>query len=224
MNKIIIAIDGHSSCGKSTLARDLADVLGYTYISSGKMYRAVTLYFIQNDVDIEDKKAVSNALKKIDIRFEHHDGDNLTYLNGRNVESEIISMPVARLVSPVSAISAVRREMVHQQQLMGKAKGMVMDGRDIGTVVFEEAELKIFLTAAKEVRALRRYEELKAKGKEADLDAVMANLVQRDYIDSNRTDSPLRQADDAVVIDNTNLTRKEQLAMVKALVLERVKG
>ncbi len=218
MKKIIIAIDGHSSCGKSTLSNELAEALDYVYISSGKMYRAVTLYFIENNISYSDQAIVDLALPDINIHFEKIDGNDTTFLNGRNVESEIISMAVAQQVSPVATIPAVRRAMVQQQQQMGLQKGIVMDGRDIGTVVFKDAELKIFLTASENVRAQRRYDELLAKGKPVDFESIRQNLSTRDRIDSTRVDSPLRQADDAVLLDNSNLSRAEQLEMIKALV------
>lgn len=218
MKKIIIAIDGHSSCGKSTLSNELAEALDYVYISSGKMYRAVTLYFIENNINYSDQAIVDLALPEIKIHFEKIDGNDTTFLNGKNVESDIISMAVAQQVSPVAAIPAVRRAMVAQQQQMGLQKGIVMDGRDIGTVVFTEAELKIFLTASEDVRAQRRYDELVAKGKPVDLESIRQNLANRDHIDSTRADSPLRQAEDAVLLDNSNLSRAEQLEMIKALV------
>ncbi len=218
MKKIIIAIDGHSSCGKSTLAQQLADKLSYTYISSGKMYRAVTLYFLENKIDYHQANAVAKALTEINIHFEKENGADITYLNGRNVEKEIVSMPVANHVSPVATISAVRRAMVALQQEMGVSKGIVMDGRDIGSVVFKDAELKLFLTADPDVRAQRRYGELKAKGQIVDVAEVKKNLLDRDHIDSNRTDSPLLKASEAVLIDNSNLSRPEQLGMVLALV------
>lgn len=222
VDKIIIAIDGHSSCGKSTLANDLSEHFGYLYISSGAMYRAVTLYFLENQIDIKDSAAVNTALKKIDIHFEIHEGVTLTYLNGKNVEDEIRGMAVSNFVSPVSTISAVRRAMVLQQQQLGKSKGIVMDGRDIGTVVFRDAELKIFLTADIQTRAQRRYNEMEAKGLNVSFEEVQSNLTHRDYIDSTREDSPLMKAKDAVVIDNSNLSIAEQLAMIISLVNLRI--
>lgn len=222
--KIIVAIDGYSACGKSTLAKDLGKKLGYAYIDTGAMYRAVTLYFIQNDVDLEDQIAVAKALAAITIEFINVNGKNQTLLNGKNVEDEIRKMFVSQKVSPVAAISAVRRAMVAQQQAMGEKKGVILDGRDIGTVVFPKAELKIFLTASPKIRTQRRYNELVAKGQSATFEAIQANLLERDHIDSNRADSPLKQAEDAVVIDNSNLSIKEQLAMVKVLVKERIKA
>lgn len=211
MQKINIAIDGYSSCGKTTLAKELAKELGYTYISSGAMYRAVTLYFIENEVDIENQQQVEDSLKDISIRFETTGIENRTLLNGVDIEDEIRKMYVSQLVSPVSAISVVRRFLVEQQRLIGQEKGIVMDGRDIGTVVFPDAALKIFLTASIEERVRRRFEELKAKGLDVSVETVRENLTSRDHIDSTREDSPLKQAEDAIVIDNTNLTPAQQL-------------
>lgn len=216
--KIIIALDGHSSCGKSTLAKDLAKALSYSYIDSGAMYRAVTLYFIRYNIDLEDPAAVEGALENIHIRFENKAGKNRTILNGEDVEEEIRQMTVSNLVSPVAAISAVRRAMVKQQQAMGKEKGLVMDGRDIGTVVFPDAELKIFLTASIEERTMRRYLELVEKGQEITIEKVRENLQERDYIDSNRADSPLRKAEDAIIIDNTKISAEATLKKVLELV------
>ena len=221
LNKIIIAIDGHSSCGKSTLAKELGKALGYAYISTGDMYRAVTLYFLENEVDIDDPKAVQKALEKIHLEFKLRPEGNCIYLNGKNVNLDIRTMPVNNFVSPVSAITEVRKELVRQQQEMGKKKGIVMDGRDIGTVVFPNAELKIFLTAEVEERARRRYVELIEKGMDVDFEEVKKNLMDRDQIDSSRSDSPLTQAADAVVVDNTNLKPAEQLELVLTLVKER---
>ena len=218
LNKIIIAIDGHSSCGKSTLAKTLGKALDYTYISTGDMYRAVTLYFIENQIDIGDIDAVKAALKKINLHFELGPEGNCIFLNGRNVHQEIRTMRVNDFVSPVSTISEVRREMVKQQQAMGEKKGIVMDGRDIGTVVFPNAELKIFLTADVEERARRRYVELIEKGMDVDYEEVKKNLIDRDRIDSNRADSPLSQAMDAIVVDNTNLDHQQQLDLVLGMV------
>lgn len=222
--KIIIAIDGYSACGKSTLAKDLSKKLGYAYIDTGAMYRAVTLYFIQNEIDIENEAVVGDALSKITIDFVNIKGKNRTILNGEDIEEEIRKMYVSQYVSPVAAISAVRRAMVAQQQKMGEKKGVILDGRDIGTVVFPTATLKLFLTATPEIRTQRRYEELAKKGQTVDFTVIRANLLERDHIDSNRADSPLKQAVDAVVIDNTNLSIKEQLGMVRVLVKERIKA
>ena len=223
MRKIIIAIDGYSSCGKSTLAKALAQELHYAYVDTGAMYRAVTLYFLENDLDFNDKANVLDALKNIEIHFENTPLGNHVFLNGKDVESEIRTMRISEMVSPVATISEVRRAMVAQQKKMGSRKAIVMDGRDVGTVVFPNAELKIFLTADTDVRTQRRFDELKSKGQVADYDAVKNNLVERDLIDSNRADSPLRQADDAILIDNTNLTPDEQLAKVMNLVLGSIK-
>ncbi|MEQ8707086.1 MAG: (d)CMP kinase [Phaeodactylibacter sp.] len=208
MKKIIIAIDGYSSCGKSTLAKSLAARFGYTYIDSGAMYRAVTLYLLNQGVKVEESLSVSEALKAINIRFAPN---NHTLLNGEDVEQEIRQMAVSNYVSEVAAVPEVRRAMVSQQQQMGAEKGLVMDGRDIGTVVFPKAELKIFLTADPDIRAKRRYEELLHKRQDASLQEVKANLAHRDHIDSTREDSPLRKAADAIIIDNTLLNREEQL-------------
>lgn len=213
MTKIIIAIDGYSSCGKSTLARALAARLGYGYIDTGAMYRAVALYFLQHNVPLDNEQEIQKALAVIDIRFEHSASGNRTILNGTDVEERIRSIEVSRLVSPVAAVSSVRREMVRQQQRMGANKGIVMDGRDIGAVVFPEAELKIFLTADPEVRVQRRFREMQAKGLNISLEEVQKNLQERDLIDSTREDSPLHQTDDAIVIDNTNLSTHEQLEL-----------
>lgn len=222
--RIIIAIDGYSACGKSTLAKDLSKKLGYAYIDTGAMYRAVTLYFLRNKVAIEDKIAVADALAAINIEFINVKGKNRTVLNGEDIEEEIRKMYVSQYVSPVAAISAVRRAMVAQQQKMGEKKGVILDGRDIGTVVFPQAELKLFLTASPEIRTQRRHDELVQKGQPTNFEEIKANLLERDHIDSNRADSPLKQAVDAVVIDNTNLSIKEQLGMVKVLVKERIKA
>lgn len=219
---ITIAIDGHSSCGKSTLAKAMAQRLDYIYGDSGAMYRAVTLYFLNNMVNYHDEAEVAEALPHIVIHFERIDGQNTTFLNGVNVEREIRTMRVSEHVSPVATISAVRRAMVKQQQQMGEKSGIIMDGRDIGTVVFPNAELKIFLTADAEVRTSRRHLELAAKGIDAEWDDIKHNLLERDRIDSTRFDSPLRRADDAVIIDNSLLSEEEQLE--KALALAKKKG
>lgn len=211
MKKIIIAIDGHSSCGKSSLAKALGEAIDYTYISSGDMYRAVTLYFLRKRININNTEAIAEALKNIQLHFERKNSKNRIFLNGEDVNDEIRSMPVAEWVSPVAAIPAVRREMVRQQRLMGDQKGIVMDGRDIGTVVFPHAELKIFLTADLEERARRRYKELIENGFDVELDDVFNNLEERDRIDSTRADSPLAVADDAKILDNTNLNQKQSL-------------
>lgn len=217
MKKIIIAIDGVSSTGKSTMAKDLAKELGYTYIDTGAMYRAVTLYALQHgcftDGGIDERK-LQESLDDIDIsfRFNPETGRPDTYLNGMKVEKEIRGMEVANHVSPIAALGFVRRAMVTKQQEMGKAKGIVMDGRDIGTVVFPEAELKIYVTASPEVRARRRLDELKAKGETASFEEVLANVKTRDHIDMTRAESPLRKAGDALELDNSHMTIAEQKA------------
>lgn len=211
---IIIAIDGHSSCGKSTLSKDLAKYIGYKHIDTGAMYRAVTLYFIRRHVDIKNQEEVQTALNEIRIDFSVVEGQNITLLNNENVESEIRSLEVSQLVSQVAAISAVRSFLVAQQQTMGLKKGIVMDGRDIGTVVFPNAQLKIFMTADIAVRSQRRYEEMISKGSKESFEAIQANLSKRDHIDSNREDSPLKQAPDAHIIDSSHLSRDEQLSVV----------
>lgn len=224
MKKIIIAIDGFSSCGKSTLAKALAKALNYGFVDSGAMYRAVTLYLLEQEVPIHDLEAVEAALANIRIRFQAEASGNRTYLNGQDVEDKIRTMRVSDKVSPVAAIPIVRRAMVQQQQEMGAEKGIVMDGRDIGTVVFPEAELKIFVTADPGVRAQRRYLELQRKGQVVALEQVRKNLAERDHIDSTRADSPLRQADDALVLDNTNLTPEEQLQVALDWANERIEA
>lgn len=213
--KIIIAIDGHSSSGKSTMAKDLAREIGYIYIDTGAMYRAVTLYCLRKGYIQGDKiqeEALKADLDQMDISFRYNTetGRPDTYLNGEKVEKEIRSMEVADKVSLIAALGFVRRAMVAKQQEMGKAKGIVMDGRDIGTVVFPDAELKVFVTASPEVRARRRLEELQAKGEQTTYEEVLANVKKRDYIDSTREESPLRQAPDALVLDNSEMTIPEQ--------------
>lgn len=209
---ITIAVDGYASCGKSTLAKALARELAYTYIDSGAMYRAVTLYLQQNNIPLSDTDKIIQVLPDIRIHFENQEGQNLTFLNGAQVEKAIRSKAVSSAVSQVSTLSAVRRALVAQQRELGTGGGIVMDGRDIGTVVFPQAELKIFMTAAMEVRAQRRLAELKAKGLgNWTLEEVKNNLQQRDHIDSTRADSPLRQAADARVLDNTGLSETQML-------------
>ncbi|WP_372775923.1 (d)CMP kinase [Mangrovibacterium sp.] len=217
--KIIIAIDGHSSCGKSTVAKEIAKKLNYIYIDSGAMYRAVTLFALRNKIaknEQVDVKALVACLDDITIEFRFNPvtSRNETYLNGDNVEEEIRQLPVSQHVSPVATISEVRERMVALQQEMGKNKGIVMDGRDIGTVVFPQAELKIFMTARPEVRAQRRYDELTAKGQQVSFEEILANVVERDRIDSSREVSPLKQADDALILDNSDINREEQLDWV----------
>jgi CMP/dCMP kinase len=213
--KIIITIDGWSSCGKSTLAMQLASQLNYVYIDSGAMYRAITLYFLRNHIDWTKSKQVDQALRNIilDFIYNDHSGHTEIYLNGENVEWLIRDLIIAEKVSDVAAIKEVREFAVAQQQKMGRQKGIVMDGRDIGTVVFPKAELKIFMTADNAVRVERRYKELYAKNPNITLEEVKSNLEMRDYIDSHREYSPLKQAKDAVVLDNTNLSVEEQLAI-----------
>ena len=215
MKKITIAIDGFSSCGKSTMAKDLAKEIGYIYIDSGAMYRAVTLYSLQQGIfraDGIDEVRLQQEMEQIHISFQLNatTGRPDTYLNGVNVEQQIRTMEVSSHVSPIAALPFVREAMVKQQQEMGKAKGIVMDGRDIGTTVFPDAELKIFVTASPEIRAQRRYDELKAKGEQANLQEILENVKQRDYIDQHRETSPLRKADDALLLDNSQLTIAEQ--------------
>jgi len=221
LKKIIIAIDGYSSCGKSTLARELARVLHYIYIDTGAMYRAVTLYFINHNIDFKNEEEVTNALNNISIDFRKIKSEIHTFLNSQDVETSIRSMQVSELVSEVSAISSVRSFLVQQQQAMGQQKGIVMDGRDIGTVVFPSAELKIFLTASPEIRATRRKKEYEQKGIDISLEEVKNNLAHRDHIDSTREDSPLRQAADAILLDNSYLTKEEQLKFVLDLMSEK---
>ncbi|SFW27057.1 cytidylate kinase [Prevotellaceae bacterium HUN156] len=217
MKKITIAIDGHSSCGKSTMAKDLAREVGYVYVDTGAMYRCVTLYALRHGLFTAEgiqEEALRQAMPQIQItfRFNAEKGRPDTYLNGELVEDLIRSMEVSNHVSPIATLGFVREAMVAQQQQMGKDKGVVMDGRDIGTVVFPDAELKIFVTASAEVRAQRRYDELKGKGMEADYEEILKNVQERDYIDSHRAVSPLRKADDAIELDNSHMTIAEQKA------------
>ena len=217
--KIIIAIDGWSSCGKSTLAKELAKKLGYLYVDSGAMYRAITLYFLRNHIDWTDKNEVRKALKEISLEFIYNEKSEQSemHLNEENVEYVIRDLVVAEKVSDVAAIKEVRKFAVEQQQLMGKKKGIIMDGRDIGTVVFPRAELKIFLTADNAVRVERRFKELFEKNPNVTIEEIKANLEMRDYIDSNRQESPLRKADDAILLDNTNLTAAETIQKVEKI-------
>jgi len=213
MKKIIIAMDGHSSCGKSTMAKTLAKAIGYTYIDTGAMYRAVTLYAMRRGFigkDGIDEESLKKELPKINISFGHENGQQYTILNGENVERQIRGMEVSGNVSPISAIGFVREAMVKLQREMGKKGAIIMDGRDIGTTVFPNAELKIFVTASDEIRARRRFDELKLKGDNPVYEDVLKNVRERDYIDSHRAVSPLRKADDAIVLDNSNLTFQEQ--------------
>lgn len=217
MKKITIAIDGFSSCGKSTMAKDLAKEIGYIYIDSGAMYRAVTLYSIENGL-FNGKEVDTARLKKligqisITFQLDEQTGRPRTQLNGKDVEDRIRTMEVSSRVSIIASIDFVREYLVTQQQEMGKAKGIVMDGRDIGTTVFPDAELKIFVTASPEIRAERRYKELQEKGEKADFDEILANVKERDHIDQTRAVSPLRRADDAILLDNSHLTLAEQKA------------
>lgn len=213
MKRKIITIDGWSSCGKSTLAKQMAKILGYVYIDSGAMYRAITLYFLRNSIDITNKTMLENALESISIEFKHNAKSNQSeiLLNGENVEYLIRDMIIAEKVSDVAAIREVREFAVAQQQQLGKKKGIVMDGRDIGTTVFPKAELKIFMTADITIRVERRFKEMFEKNPNVTIEEVKNNLELRDYIDSNREVSPLRKAEDAVILDNTNLTIRQQL-------------
>lgn len=216
MKKIVIAIDGFSSCGKSTMAKDLAHEVGYIYVDTGAMYRAVTLFAMRNDVfDTEgniDETRLKALLPDVKLTFQLNNETKLpeVCLNGENVERYIRTLEVSQHVSPIAALPFVREKLVEQQQAMGNEKGIVMDGRDIGTVVFPNAELKIFVTASAEIRAQRRFKELETKGMPADFDEILQNVEQRDYIDTHRETSPLRQSDDALVLDNSHLTIAEQ--------------
>lgn len=216
MKKIVIAIDGYSSCGKSTMAKDLAREVGYIYVDTGAMYRAVTLFAMRNGVfdadDNIDEVRLKALLPNVKLTFKLNSETKLpeVCLNGECVERDIRTLEVSQHVSPIAALPFVREKLVEQQQAMGKEKGIVMDGRDIGTVVFPDAELKIFVTASAEIRAQRRFKELEAKGMPANFDEILQNVEQRDYIDTHRETSPLRQADDALVLDNSHLTIAEQ--------------
>ncbi|PRZ01272.1 cytidylate kinase [Marinilabilia salmonicolor] len=216
IHSLIIAIDGHSSCGKSTVAKDLARLLKIAYIDTGAMYRAVTLYALRKNLIANgkiDEDGLKSSLDDIDIRFRTNlnKGTNDTWLNGENVEAEIRNLEVSNNVSPISALGFVRKRLVELQQLMGEKGGVVLDGRDIGTVVFPNADLKIFMTAAPEIRAQRRFDEMKAKGQNPSFEEVLKNVEERDLMDSTRKESPLRQAEDAVVLDNSQLSPQEQL-------------
>lgn len=217
MKLITIAIDGHSSCGKSTMAKDLAKEIGYIYIDTGAMYRAVTLFALQNGLITDagiDEEGLRQRMSDIMITFQLNEetGRPDTYLNGICVEKDIRTMEVSKYVSPIATLGFVREAMVDLQRLMGEAKGVIMDGRDIGTVVFPDAELKVFVTASADVRARRRFDELTAKGEKCSFDEIKANVIERDRIDSTRAISPLRQAEDAIVLDNSNMTIPEQKA------------
>lgn len=226
MSQITIAIDGHSSTGKSTVAKALANRLNYVYVDTGAMYRAVAFFALSENMVREnrvDKEKLIAKLDDIHLKFRKTDGQKPAhiFLNGEDIESEIRSLEVAKIVSEVAAISQVRSKLVLQQQQMGKSGGVVMDGRDIGTVVFPDAELKIFMTASADVRARRRFDELQAAGKQASYDEVYANIVERDHIDSTRQDSPLRQAADAVLVDTSTMDREEQLELLYDLALKK---
>ena len=221
--KIIITIDGWSSCGKSTLAKQLAKELGYVYIDSGAMYRAITLYFLRNHIDWSDEKEVMQALEQITLYFEYNNksAQSEIFLNEENVEYVIRDLVVAEKVSEVAAIGSVRNFAVAQQRMMGAKKGIVMDGRDIGTTVFPDACLKIFMTADIAVRVERRFKEMYSKNPNITIEEIKSNLEMRDYIDSHREVSPLRQATDAILLDNTNISMKEQLQFAIKLVKEK---
>ena len=210
--KIVVAIDGYSSCGKSTLAKALAKKLHFIYVDSGAMYRAVTLFFLRNNTDLNNHDLIIDALDHIDLNFHSRDYQSHILLNGEEVSEEIRQMPVSENVSKISAIKEVRLAMVKQQQKMGRSKNMVMDGRDIGTVVFPNAQVKLFMTADPKIRAERRYLELIAKGEEVSLEEIFENIAHRDFQDTTREISPLTRAEDAIILDNTNLTEEEQLA------------
>ena len=226
LKKIVIAIDGYSACGKSTTAKLVANILGYRYIDSGAMYRAVTLYFLDHHISLTNPKEIAKALQQINITFKVNSKNiSETYLNGLNVEGSIRKMRISEQVSQISTIKEVRAAMVEQQRRMGKEKAVVMDGRDIGTVVFPQAELKLFMTADVLIRAFRRQKELLLRGQLIDLDEVIDNILQRDKIDTTRAESPLRQADDALVINTTNITIDEQVDEVVRLAVTRaIKG
>ena len=220
--KLIVAIDGYSSCGKSTIAKALAAYAGYTYVDTGAMYRAIALYTLRNN--LRDDAAIIAALPQIEVGFVLANGAQHVTLNGEDVEPFIRTLEVGNTASRVSAIKEVRAFLVAQQQKMGVSKGIVMDGRDIGTVVFPQAELKLFLTASPEVRAQRRFDELVAKGEKPNFDAVLADVNDRDYRDTHRAESPLRQAEDAIVVDNSFMTREQQMELIIKLFDEKVNG
>jgi len=224
--KIIIAIDGHSSCGKSTLAKEIAQRLSYIYLDTGAMYRAASYYFMQQGLSVNgqlDTTKINQHLKKIAISFRiQPDGTLHTFLNNIDIENEIRSMEVSNLVSEVSKHAIVRKQMVTLQQEMGKDKGIILDGRDIGTVVFPNAEIKLFLTADAEIRAKRRFEELKSKGIQVRFDDVLKNITERDFQDENRKESPLKKAQDAIVIDNSNLSKEEQLEKALEIIYKKL--
>lgn len=218
----IIAIDGFSSCGKSTLAKQIAKELDYIFVDTGAMYRATALFFIRSEVNLNDVSQINEALEAMTISFKNIDGNNVTFLNGENVESEIRSLEISGMVSEVAAIPAVRRKMVALQRNMTDADGVVMDGRDIGTVVFPDADVKLFVTADPLIRAQRRYNEMVAKEEHPDIQEIISNLAHRDHIDSTRDDSPLRQAEDAILLDNTTLTKDEQFELALSFIRQKM--
>ncbi|MGV3539154.1 MAG: (d)CMP kinase [Rufibacter sp.] len=220
MKKIVVALDGYSSCGKSTTAKQVAQELGYAYIDTGAMYRAVTLYFLEHFIDLTNPKKVQEALDNIEVTFHRNtkNGRNEVFLNGLNVEDEIRKMYISEKVSEVSVLAPVRHAMVAEQKKMGKRRGVVMDGRDIGTAVFPDAEVKVFMTAEVEIRAKRRQEELLDKGQMVPYDEIVENLQKRDHIDSTREESPLKRADDAHLLDTSHMTIDEQVDFVLDLV------
>ncbi|MDZ4715933.1 MAG: (d)CMP kinase [Cytophagales bacterium] len=223
MRKIIVAIDGFSACGKSTTAKEAAKILGYRYIDSGAMYRAVTLFFLDNHIALTNPREIEKGLSRIKISFQvDKDGDTMTFLNGLNVEREIRDMRVSEFVSQVSTIASVRLAMAGQQRKMGKERAIVMDGRDIGTVVFPDAELKLFMTADILVRAFRRQRELLLRDEMVDIDSIIDNLLKRDKIDSTRRESPLKKATDAIEIDTTHITIEEEVDEVVRLALGKI--
>ncbi len=225
MKNFVIAIDGNSACGKSSTAKAIAKKMEFIYIDTGAMYRAVTLFFIKHNIDLKNALDVASALKQVDISFEYNieTGKNETFLNGRNVEQQIRQMEVSNMVSPVSENSSVRKKLVEQQRRLGRGRGVVMDGRDIGTVVFPNAELKIFMTADLKVRASRRQKELLEEGTSISLEKMIGNLEGRDILDSSRADSPLKKADDAYEIDTSNLTFDEQVDQILDLIKTKIK-
>ncbi len=227
MKRIVVAIDGYSSCGKSTIAKELAKYAGYIYVDTGAMYRSVALYVLKNgwisDNKVDEEK-LKNSIGNLKITFQpNKNGMQDTFLNDENVEKEIRNLQVSNVASRISTLSFVREELVRQQQLMGKEKGLVMDGRDIGTVVFPNAELKIFLTASAEIRAKRRFDEMSEKGENPNYDEVLENVKERDLRDTTRKESPLKQAEDAIVVDNSALSREEQWEVIKKLFKEKTK-
>lgn len=229
MKKITIAIDGYSSTGKSTVAKQIADYLGYVYVDSGAMYRAITLYALQNDFISEnkfDKSSLLDSLDNINLKFNKNSSTDKAeiYLNGINVEKEIRTLRVSEFVSPIATLSEVRAKLVQQQQIMGNGKGIVMDGRDIGTVVFPEAELKLFMNANAEQRAKRRYNELIERGDSVSYEEILYNVIERDRIDTTRKDSPLIKAKDAIEIDNSEMNLEDQFQTILQLAKDRVAG